>query len=272
MKNMLLFTTVLVALTAAPYLSAAAATGVAAGHIAHHENCHYATELFLVTTSQVADRVPDHYRIRSDDGQTVLFAVQEFDCENVTAGEAIGRVRGAQVGVEICAPELAEPRCQEDKRFDFYTLYFGTDSDTYSEWLRAGTDFDVTYASDLAFDYARRDPGLALFFFRSTSPPYPWAFDVEGAVATQTSFSEPLVGEDRVENWWQDTKGPEGKQWTVQLEYPSHDDFFAPADVRVTTEDGSELAIILGTTDAKPVLSLSNVIKTLDVRKTVTRE
>jgi hypothetical protein len=64
-------------------------------------------------------------------------------------------------------------------------------------------------------------------------------------------------------NWWQDTKTPDGKRWTVKLAHPPHDNYVAPADVTVKPEAGSELdriMRIMGTSTAKPYLSLSERI------------
>lgn len=243
------------------------------GYTAKLEGCTIGGHFLTVPMARVQTRdgvnndlVPEHYVVRSDTGgATANLLVNPFACDTVTAGGTTGPARGAYVTVEIerppglrapetCPAETGDPHVL----FDEYVLFMVTDSQPYADWLRAGTGFDVTYVPDISYDFT---PPAGTFFFEAPS-----IFTVEG-VASAQSQAGPVCVED---NWWQDTRSPDGKRWTVRFNFPPHVDYFASADVTITAEEGSELADVMGGTTGKPYASLPHVNSSEQV-KTVTR-
>jgi hypothetical protein len=236
------------------------------GHSASFDRCHQLVNLLAVPKKNVENRV-GHFTVRSDDGLTAVLQVKPLTCGSVTAGGTVlaTHAKAAMVGVEVETPSGTE-HPSDTINGDFYLLFFVTDSEPLAKWLRAGTGLEVEYVPGIAYSFAPPTPGLAPFFFEAPEPARA-PFKVEGVAGAQN-----VEGRDADVNWWQDTKTPDGKQWTVKLAHPRHTNFIAPADVTITAPPESELAKIMGTSTAKPFLTLSERIDHFDELKTVTRK
>lgn len=237
------------------------------GHIARLENCHDLFNIVTVPMDRVEELVPDGYRVRSDTGgATANLVVDIFDCERVSvAGKSLGRVRGADVAVEIERPEGSDPPDDDSQfLFDQYVLFIITDNAAYAEWLRDGTGLGVTHVKGIELEFARPELGADRFRFWAPSPS-PSPFHVEGVVSAQRKQGFPVD-----DSWWQDTRTTGGREWTVRLHHPWHPDYFAPGNAMITAEEGSELARIIDTPTATTNLSLS-LFRDGDQVKSVTR-
>lgn len=231
---------------------------------ATHERCHSALSFVEVPVEGVRPLVPDEYTVKSDNGATTYLNVDPFACEDVTLGNKTGPVRFAVVSAEICPRGGTEADCLFG--VEQYLLFLVTDSEAYAEWLRAGTGLEVKHVPGIVHDFDRPDVGLAPYLFEAPKPS-PSPFEVEGTIAAQTTIAVEI---EEAQWFFQDSRTADGKRWTVTIGYDLHHDFFAPGDITITAEDGSEMAQIMGRSEAKPALTVPHWIENFEMRRTVT--
>jgi hypothetical protein len=192
------------------------------------------------------DRVPEHYTIRptlEGEEQTAVFGLTILRCDSVTVKDTVSRGVSLTYGAfDIEPPAGAEHDPRADLPGDTYLQFISTDSKPLADWLRAGTGLELNLVP-LDYEYTMLAPaGVAPFSFEALAPP-DWAFTVDGAASAQMLGDPTLYVDD---NYWRDTKTPDGKTFRTRLVAPYHADWVAPAAVTVTaTTPGSELHEIL---------------------------
>lgn len=235
---------------------------------ASHKGCHSGLVLVEVPKGPVESLVPDRYTVKSDNGETTYVRVDPFACESVkVGGSEIGPVRWAVVSAEICP--RSGPEALGCNGVEEYLLFLPTDSEAYATWLRGGTGLDVTHVAGLVYNFERPDVGMASYLFEVPIPS-PAAFMVKGDVGAQTAVPVPIV---EAQWFFQDTpvrdrSSPDGEVSTVSFRYGLHRDYFAPADVTITAEEGSKMAEILSTSEAEPALAVPHWIPEFDLKRT----
>lgn len=248
--------------------SSAAIKTVVLTEIASHKGCHSGLVLVEVPKGPVEALVPDRYTVKSDNGETTYVRVDPFACESVkVGGSEIGPVRWAVVSAEICP--RSGPEALGCNGVEEYLLFLPTDSEAYATWLRGGTGLDVTHVTGLVYDFERRDVAMASYLFEVPLPS-PAAFVVRGQVGAQTAAPVPI---SEAQWFFQDTpvrdrSSSDGEVSTVTFRYGPHEDFFAPADVTITAEEGSKMAEILSSSEAKPALAVPHWIPAFELTRT----
>jgi hypothetical protein len=230
----------------------AAGASVGDGHTASFSDCHdqFSAIPVPIERAQVSDgddsndRVPEDYTIRPvspADQATALLGLTILRCTVTVKGTLLPNVTLTYAGFEV-EPLSASEHQEADLTGDFYLQFITTDSKLLADWLRSGTGLDVHQVT-LDYRYTMLEPfAMSPFFFEAPAPP-DWAFKVEGAAAAQMVDPPTLFADD---NYWRDTKTPDGKTWSVRIVAPAHADYVAPATVTVTaTSPGSELEKIL---------------------------
>jgi hypothetical protein len=193
------------------------------------EDCTEFAGIALVPEAQARALVPSSYTLAGDTTSAVV-VVRVVECQAVSVdGGPAQPTRLAQIGVTLVGPDATAD-------IDNYLLWYVTDNGQLHGRLQAA-GLDSVQDS---LDYAVSAGSLAI----EVDSPQSAAYTVSGTAIAPASAPTQFVA-----RWW-----GEGRRGTVQMLTDLPDIQFGSASTLLTTDAGSELALLIGGTELTFVL------------------